>query len=184
MKAADLVIDIGPKAGVNGGQLMFHGTHKELKKEKNSLTAQYLNGDLKIEIPKKRKWTDSITINGARQHNLKNITVKIPLNVFTVVSGISGSGKSTLIKSILHPALVKALGGYGSKIGQFDSLTGATKNITGVEFIDQNPIGKSSRSNPVTYIKAYDEIRNLDRDGLQITYTSKRKSALATSQTT
>jgi len=161
MKAADLVIDIGPKAGVNGGQLMFHGTHKELKKEKNSLTAQYLNGDLKIEIPKKRKWTDSITINGARQHNLKNITVKIPLNVFTVVSGISGSGKSTLIKSILHPALVKALGGYGSKIGQFDSLSGPTKNITGVEFIDQNPIGKSSRSNPVTYIKAYDEIRNL-----------------------
>ena len=161
MKAADLVIDIGPKAGMHGGELMFHGTHSQLKVEKESLTAQYLNGDLKIEIPKKRNWTDSLTINGARQHNLKNITVEIPLNVLTVVSGISGSGKSTLIKSIFYPALVKALGGYGPKAGQFDSLTGSVKNISGVEFVDQNPIGKSSRSNPVTYIKAFDEIRNL-----------------------
>ena len=161
MKAADLVIDIGPKAGMHGGELMFHGTLSELKKETKSLTAQYLNGDLKIEIPKKRKWTDSILIEGARQHNLKNISVKIPLNVLTVVSGISGSGKSTLIKNIFYPALVKALGGYGTKIGQFDKLSGSIKNITGVEFIDQNPIGKSSRSNPVTYVKAYDEIRNL-----------------------
>ena len=161
MKAADLVIDIGPKAGMHGGELMFHGTHNELKNEKISLTAQYLNGDLEIEIPQKRNWTDSLVINGARQHNLKNIDVKIPLNVLTVVSGISGSGKSTLIKNIFYPALVKSLGGYGPKIGQFDSLTGSVKNISGVEFIDQNPIGKSSRSNPVTYIKAYDEIRNL-----------------------
>ena len=161
MKAADLVIDIGPKAGMHGGELMFHGTHNELKNEKISLTAQYLNGDLQIEIPQKRNWTDSLVINGARQHNLKNIDVKIPLNVLTVVSGISGSGKSTLIKNIFYPALVKSLGGYGPKIGQFDSLTGSVKNISGVEFIDQNPIGKSSRSNPVTYIKAYDEIRNL-----------------------
>ena len=164
MKAADMVIDMGPMAGIHGGQLMFQGTHSELAHEKISLTAQYLNGDLKIEIPKKRNWTDSLIIKGARQHNLKNITVEIPLNVLTVVSGISGSGKSTLIKSIFYPALVKALGGYGPKIGQFDSLTGSVKNISGVEFIDQNPIGKSSRSNPVTYIKAYDEIRNLYAD--------------------
>ena len=161
MKAADLVIDMGPMAGIHGGEVMFHGTHKEIKNEKESLTAQYLNGDLNIDIPKKRSWTDSLKIKGARQHNLKNITVEIPLNVLTVVSGISGSGKSTLIKNIFYPALVKALGGYGPKTGQFGSLTGNIKNISGVEFIDQNPIGKSSRSNPVTYIKAYDEIRNL-----------------------
>ena len=161
MKAADLVIDMGPMAGIHGGEVMFHGTHSEMKHEKLSLTAQYLNGDLRIDIPKKRSWTDSLIITGARQHNLKNITVEIPLNVLTVVSGISGSGKSTLIKNIFYPALVKALGGYGPKSGQFDSLTGSIKNISGVEFIDQNPIGKSSRSNPVTYIKAYDEIRNL-----------------------
>jgi len=161
MKAADLVIDMGPMAGIHGGEVMFHGTHKEIKNEKESLTAQYLNGDLNIDIPKKRSWTDSLKIKGARQHNLKNITVEIPLNVLTVVSGISGSGKSTLIKNIFYPALVKALGGYGPKTGQFDSLSGNIKNISGVEFIDQNPIGKSSRSNPVTYIKAYDEIRNL-----------------------
>jgi len=161
MKAADLVIDMGPMAGIHGGEVMFHGTHKEIKNEKESLTAQYLNGDLNIDIPKKRSWTDSLKIKGARQNNLKNITVEIPLNVLTVVSGISGSGKSTLIKNIFYPALVKALGGYGPKTGQFGSLTGNIKNISGVEFIDQNPIGKSSRSNPVTYIKAYDEIRNL-----------------------
>ena len=161
MKAADLVIDMGPMAGMHGGEVMFHGTHKEIKNETESLTAQYLNGALNIDIPKKRSWTDSLKIKGARQHNLKNITVEIPLNVLTVVSGISGSGKSTLIKNIFYPALVKALGGYGPKSGQFDSLTGSIKNISGVEFIDQNPIGKSSRSNPVTYIKAYDEIRNL-----------------------
>lgn len=161
MKAADLVIDMGPEAGMHGGEVMFHGAHDKIKTEKVSLTAQYLNGALRIDIPKKRAWTDSLTIKGARQHNLKNINVTIPLNVLTVVSGISGSGKSTLIKSIFYPALVKALGGYGPKTGQFDSLSGSTKNISGVEFIDQNPIGKSSRSNPVTYIKAYDEIRNL-----------------------
>jgi len=161
MKAADLVIDMGPMAGIHGGEVMFNGTHKEIKKEKESLTAQYLNGDLNIDIPKKRTWTDALQIKGARQHNLKNIDVKIPLNVLTVVSGISGSGKSTLIKNIFYPALVKALGGYGPKTGQFDCLTGSIKNISAVEFIDQNPIGKSSRSNPVTYIKAFDEIRNL-----------------------
>jgi len=161
MKAADLVIDMGPMAGIHGGEVMFNGTHKEIKKEKKSLTAQYLNGDLNIDIPKKRTWTDALQIKGARQHNLKNIDVKIPLNVLTVVSGISGSGKSTLIKNIFYPALVKALGGYGPKTGQFDCLTGSIKNISAVEFIDQNPIGKSSRSNPVTYIKAFDEIRNL-----------------------
>ena len=161
IKAADLVIDIGPKAGIHGGKVMFSGTYKEIENERNSLTAQYLNGNLKIKIPKKRSFTNTIEIKGARQHNLKNINVKIPLNALTVVSGVSGSGKSSLIKNILHPALVKTLGGYGPKIGQFDSLTGSLKNISAVEFIDQNPIGKSSRSNPVTYIKAYDDIRNL-----------------------
>ena len=161
IKAADLVVDIGPEAGINGGELTFRGTIKEIVKERNSLTAQYLNGNLNIKIPKKRSFTNTIKINGARQHNLKNISVKIPLNVLTVVSGVSGSGKSSLIKNILYPALVKKLGGYGPKVGQFDSLTGDLKNISAVEFIDQNPIGKSSRSNPVTYIKAYDDIRNL-----------------------
>ena len=161
IKAADLVVDIGPKAGIHGGELMFRGTFKEIEKEKDSLTAQYLNGNLNIKIPKKRSFTNTIEINGARQHNLKNINVKIPLNALTVVSGVSGSGKSSLIKNILYPALVKKLGGYGPKAGQFDSLTGNLKNISAVEFIDQNPIGKSSRSNPVTYIKAYDDIRNL-----------------------
>ena len=161
IKAADLVVDIGPKAGIHGGELMFRGTFKEIEKEKDSLTAQYLNGNLNIKIPKKRNFTNTIEINGARQHNLKNINVKIPLNALTVVSGVSGSGKSSLIKNILYPALVKKLGGYGPKAGQFDSLTGNLKNISAVEFIDQNPIGKSSRSNPVTYIKAYDDIRNL-----------------------
>ena len=161
IKAADLVVDIGPKAGINGGELIFRGTFKEIEKERDSLTAQYLNGNLNIKIPKKRSFTNTIEINGARQHNLKNINVKIPLNALTVVSGVSGSGKSSLIKNILYPALVKKLGGYGPKAGQFDSLTGNLKNISAVEFIDQNPIGKSSRSNPVTYIKAYDDIRNL-----------------------
>ena len=161
IKAADLVVDIGPKAGINGGELIFRGTFKEIEKERDSLTAQYLNGNLNIKIPKKRSFTNTIEINGARQHNLKNINVKIPLNALTVVSGVSGSGKSSLIKNILYPALVKKLGGYGPKSGQFDSLTGNLKNISAVEFIDQNPIGKSSRSNPVTYIKAYDDIRNL-----------------------
>ena len=161
IKAADLVIDIGPKAGIHGGKVMFSGTYKEIENERDSLTAQYLNGNLKIKIPKKRSFTNTIEIKGARQHNLKNINVKIPLNALTVVSGVSGSGKSSLIKNILHPALVKTLGGYGPKAGQFDALTGSLKNISAVEFIDQNPIGKSSRSNPVTYIKAYDDIRNL-----------------------
>ena len=161
IKAADLVVDIGPKAGIHGGELIFRGHFKEIEKERDSLTAQYLNGNLNIKIPKKRNFTNTIEINGARQHNLKNINVKIPLNALTIVSGVSGSGKSSLIKNILYPALVKKLGGYGPKAGQFDSLTGNLKNISAVEFIDQNPIGKSSRSNPVTYIKAYDDIRNL-----------------------
>lgn len=161
MQAADHIIDIGPEAGTLGGEVMFEGNHKQLQKETVSLTAQYLNGMLSIEVPQKRNWTDFITIKGARQHNLKNIDVKIPLNTLTVISGVSGSGKSTLIKGIFYPALVKALGGYGTKAGQFDKLEGAIQNIDGVEFVDQNPIGKSSRSNPVTYIKAYDEIRNL-----------------------
>jgi excinuclease ABC subunit A len=161
MKAADMIIDIGPKAGIHGGEIMFQGHYNKIKNEIKSLTSQYLNGRKKVDIPKKRNWTDSIQINGARQHNLKNITVAIPLNILTVISGLSGSGKSTLIKNIFYPALVKALGGYGSKSGQFDSITGEINKIDSVEFVDQNPIGRSSRSNPVTYLKAYDDIRNL-----------------------
>ena len=161
MKAADMIIDIGPKAGMQGGQVMFQGPYNKIKNEEKSLTSDYLNGRKQIEIPKKRNWTNSIQINGARQHNLKNITVAIPLNVLTVISGMSGSGKSTLVKNILYPALIKALGGYGIKSGQFDSISGEINKINSVEFIDQNPIGRSSRSNPVTYLKAYDEIRSL-----------------------
>jgi excinuclease ABC subunit A len=161
MKAADLIIDMGPLAGMHGGELVFSGTHAQIETDKKSMTAKYLNGTLNIDIPKKRSWTDAIKITGARQNNLKNVDVSIPLNVLTVVSGVSGSGKSSLIKNIFYPALVKALGGYGPKAGHYDSLTGAINQIKSVEFIDQNPIGKSSRSNPVTYIKAYDEIRNL-----------------------
>ncbi len=161
MKAADLIIDMGPMAGNLGGEIIFKGTYQEILKDKNSLTGKYLNGNYAINIPKKRSWKDYIIIKGARQYNLKNIDVKIPLNVLTVISGVSGSGKSTLIKNILYPSLLKALGEYGSKIGQFDGLDGNIKNISNVQFINQNPIGKSSRSNPVTYIKAYDEIRTL-----------------------
>ncbi len=161
MKAADLIIDMGPMAGNLGGEIMFKGTYQEILKDKNSLTGKYLNGNYAINIPKKRSWKDYIIIKGARQYNLKNIDVKIPLNVLTVISGVSGSGKSTLIKNILYPSLLKAIGEYGSKIGQFDGLEGNIKNISNVQFINQNPIGKSSRSNPVTYIKAYDEIRAL-----------------------
>ena len=122
MKAADLIIDMGPMAGNLGGEIIFKGTYQEILKDKNSLTGKYLNGNYAINIPKKRSWKDYIIIKGARQYNLKNIDVKIPLNVLTVISGVSGSGKSTLIKNILYPSLLKALGEYGSKMGQFDGL--------------------------------------------------------------
>ncbi len=161
MKAADQVIDIGPKAGTHGGKVVANGTLKEVLKTK-SLTASYLNGSMSIEIPEKRRpFTNYIEIKGARENNLKNINVLFPLNVLTVVTGVSGSGKSTLVKKLLYPILLKEVGGYGEKAGQFTNVEGKYKDIKHVEFVDQNPIGRSSRSNPVTYIKAYDDIRSL-----------------------
>jgi excinuclease ABC subunit A len=161
MKAADEIIDIGPEAGTFGGEIMNQGTFAEILKGQ-SLTAQYLNGTLKIEVPAKRRTSKStITVSGARQNNLKNIDATFPLGAFTAVTGVSGSGKSTLVKKILYPALQREISGFGEKPGQFTALEGSFSSIKNVEFIDQNPIGRSSRSNPVTYIKAYDDIRNL-----------------------
>ncbi len=162
MEASDYLIDLGPKAGHLGGKLVFQGGHSQLEKAKDSLTAKYLTGELDLPVPKNRRnWKKFIGIEGASHNNLKNIDVKIPLGVLNVVSGVSGSGKSSLVKSILFPALKKLKEGYSEKTGTFKQLTGDYDAITGVEFVDQNPIGKSSRSNPVTYIKAYDEIRQL-----------------------
>ncbi|MBW6534679.1 MAG: excinuclease ABC subunit UvrA [Mariniphaga sp.] len=162
IRAADQVIDIGPFAGQHGGEVVFQGTHEELEKKPESLTTKYLTGVEKIEVPKqRRKWTNFIEILGARENNLKNLTVKFPLNTLTVVTGVSGSGKSSLVSKILFPALTKIKGGYGERTGHHDAVKGDYKMISAIEFIDQNPIGKSSRSNPVTYLKAYDEIRKL-----------------------
>lgn len=161
MNAADQVIDIGPEAGTHGGEVVANGTMADILKS-TSLTASYLNGTKKIEVPKKRRnFTNFIRINGARENNLKNIDVTFPLGILTVVTGVSGSGKSTLVKKLLYPIVLKEIGGYGEKAGQFTSIEGEYKNIKNVEFVDQNPIGRSSRSNPVTYIKAYDDIRSL-----------------------
>jgi len=161
MLAADYIIDIGPEAGTNGGEVIFEGKYEDLLKAKNSHTANYLQGTDQIEIPAKKEARKFIELKGARENNLKNIDVKFPLHCFTVVTGVSGSGKSSLIKKILFPALKKRLGGYGEKTGKHSNFEGAWQDISDVEFIDQNPIGKSSRSNPVTYIKAYDDIRQL-----------------------
>lgn len=163
MEAADYIIDIGPDAGANGGQVMFEGEFKDILKSKDTWTGKYLSGEVAIEMPKqRRKWSDSITVKGARENNLKNIDVKFPLHTLTAVTGVSGSGKTSLVKRILIPALQKMLGNYtGEQTGAFDGLEGDMKTIRQVEMVDQNPIGKSSRSNPVTYVKAYDEIRNL-----------------------
>jgi len=162
IRAADEVIDIGPLAGQHGGEVVFQGNHTELKKKPESLTTKYLTGIEKIEIPKqRRKWTNSIEVIGARENNLKNVRVRFPLNTMTVVTGVSGSGKSSLVTKILTPALTKILGGYGERTGHHDAILGDYKMLEAIEFIDQNPIGKSSRSNPVTYLKAYDEIRKL-----------------------
>ena len=161
MKAADMIIDIGPEAGTFGGELVAQGTYDEILKS-DSLTSQYLNGKLEIEVPKKRRTSKSyIEILGARENNLKNVDVKFPLEMLTVVTGVSGSGKSTLVKKILFPAMQKQLDGMGEKAGQFTELRGYYHQIHHIEYIDQNPIGRSSRSNPVTYIKAYDDIREL-----------------------
>ncbi|KAA3648986.1 MAG: excinuclease ABC subunit A [Bacteroidetes bacterium] len=161
IKAADEVIDLGPLAGREGGELVFQGSQQDLLKA-DTLTAKYIRKELKVIADKKaRKWNNSIKVIGARENNLKGINVEIPLNAMTVVSGVSGSGKTSLIKKIVYPAIQKRLGGYGDKTGYFEKLEGEIDLIQEVQYIDQNPIGKSSRSNPVTYIKAYDEIRNL-----------------------
>lgn len=161
MKAADYIIDIGPEAGTYGGKVVAEGTYNAILKS-DSLTAAYLNKKLQIPVPKvRRNIKKQLQIIGAREHNLKNIDVVFPLNNLTVVTGVSGSGKSTLVSKILYPALQKKIGGYGEKVGQFTKLEGDYNAVEHVEFIDQNPIGRSSRSNPVTYIKAYDDIRTL-----------------------
>ncbi len=161
MKAADQVIDIGPAAGTHGGEVVANGTFEEILSA-SSLTAHYLNGIEAIDIPLKRRTPGGfIKINGARENNLKNIDVTFPLNILTVITGVSGSGKSTLVKKLLYPIILKEVGGYGQKPGQYTSVEGKYQSIKHVEFVDQNPIGRSSRSNPVTYIKAYDDIRSL-----------------------
>ncbi len=161
MKAADMIIDIGPEAGTFGGNLVAQGTFDEILKS-TSLTAKYLNGDLKIEVPRiRRKSSTYIEILGARENNLQNVDVKFPLEMLTVITGVSGSGKSTLVKKILFPAMQKKIEGIGEKAGQFTEMRGYYHKIQHIEYVDQNPIGRSSRSNPVTYIKAYDDIRDL-----------------------
>jgi len=162
IKAADQIIDIGPMAGIHGGELVFQGTFEEIIKEKNNLTGDYLSGKRKvIEKPIRRKWKDFIEIVGARENNLKNITVKFPLKCLVAVTGVSGSGKTSLVKTILFPSLKKLFDGYNEKTGKHDRVTGDYKLIQAIEMIDQNPIGRSSRSNPATYVKAYDDIRQL-----------------------
>lgn len=162
MKASDQIIDIGPDAGVHGGELLFQGPIEELISSANTYTAKYLRGEEKIFIKNgNRSWKDYILVKGARENNLKNLTVKFPLNTLTVVTGVSGSGKSTLVKKVLYPALGKMLGTVIDESGKYDRIEGDYKSINQIEFVDQNPIGKSSRSNPVTYVKAYDAIRTL-----------------------
>ena len=161
MKAADNIIDIGPEAGTFGGHVVAQGTYADILAS-DSLTAKYLNESLKIEVPKTRRTSKYyIDIIGARENNLKNIDAHFPLGMLTVITGVSGSGKSTLVKKILYPALQKKLTDFGDKPGQFSALEGNFSNVKHIEFVDQNPIGRSSRSNPVTYIKAYDDIRAL-----------------------
>ncbi len=167
MRAADLLIDIGPKAGVNGGEIVFRGKISDETAhgdESRSLTLQYLGGERPRYVRKKRKWTYSIKVEGAMEHNLKDINVKFPLGVLTVVTGVSGSGKSSLVGDILYPAVYRELNHTGSAPGTFRGLSGNMDRITQVEYVDQNPIGKSSRSNAVTYLKIYDEIRKLLSD--------------------
>jgi excinuclease ABC subunit A len=161
MKQADMIIDIGPEAGTHGGNLVAQGTFDEILKS-DSLTAKYLNGEMEIKVPRtRRKWSTYIDILGARENNLQNLDVRFPLECLTVITGVSGSGKSTLVKKILFPAIQKRLEGVGEKAGQFTDMQGHYHRIHHIEYVDQNPIGRSSRSNPVTYIKAYDDIRDL-----------------------
>ena len=161
MKAADYIIDIGPEAGTHGGEVVAAGTYEQLLKA-DTLTGKYLSGRLSIEPPKKRRTSPHyISLIGCRENNLKNIDVTFPLDMLAVVTGVSGSGKSTLIKKLLYPAMQKELNASNEKIGQFTRIEGKYKQLQSVEFVDQNPIGKSSRSNPITYLKVYDDIRNL-----------------------
>lgn len=162
MKQSDHIVDMGPRAGIYGGEVMYNGSSKDITKSEKSLTGKYLSGE--FSVSKKttvRKPTNFIEVKGASQHNLKNIDAKFPLNVLTVVSGVSGSGKTTLVKKILYPSLMQQFEGIVEKPGAHREITGDLKRIFGVELIDQNPLGKSSRSNPVTYVKAYDGIRDL-----------------------
>ena len=162
MREADHIIDMGPLASHLGGEIVAEGNFDEIVANPRSLTGRYLKGELKIEPPKMiRKWNRSIKVEGGKQNNLKNITVEFPLNVLCVISGVSGSGKTTLVKQILYPALQKIKGEFADKVGLHKAVTGDIESIAQIEMVDQNPIGKSSRSNPVTYIKAYDEIRDL-----------------------
>ncbi len=162
MQAADEILDIGPMAGIYGGEVVFQGTHSQLIKAKNSLTADYLTGKASIPVPtRRRKSVNKLSITGARHHNLKNIDVDFPLHSLVCVTGVSGSGKSTLVKEILLPAVRNGLHLYGDKPGDYKSFSGDLKLVKNVEFVDQNPIGKSSRSNPITYVKAFDDIREL-----------------------
>lgn len=165
IKAADEIIDMGPHAGNHGGKIVFQGNFDELLSESDSLTAQYLAHQKSIRVPdERRKWKEYIEVKGAREHNLKNIHLKLPLNALTVISGVSGSGKTTLVKHILYRAIKKHYGGHSDKTGDFDSLNGDLASLGGIEMVDQNPIGRSSRSNPATYVKAYDDIRALFAD--------------------
>jgi excinuclease ABC subunit A len=165
IKASDQLIDIGPHAGSNGGELVFQGSVEEILDHETSLTGNYLSGKLKIEIPaSRRKWHDFIELRGVRENNLKNINVKFPLKVMTVITGVSGSGKTSLVKRVLYPALKKIYGGYAERTGKFDRMEGEYSRITAIEMIDQNPIGRSTRSNPATYVKAFDDIRTLFAD--------------------
>lgn len=172
IRAADHIVDVGPRAGEKGGEIVFCGKIEDLYLAENSLTADYLTHRRSIELPATaRGWSNAITIKGARENNLKNIDIKIPLGVMTCITGVSGSGKSSLAKGILYPALHRELAETGDKPGEFSSLEGDVKMITAVEIVDQNPIGKSSRSNPVTYLKAYDEIRKLYAEQPQAIHT-------------
>ncbi|MFZ1806651.1 MAG: excinuclease ABC subunit UvrA [Cyclobacteriaceae bacterium] len=165
MRAADQIIDIGPDAGAHGGELVYQGTLKELNGKILSHTTNYLSKKEEIKVPaKRRKWKDAIIVSGARENNLKNLTVEFPLGILTVITGVSGSGKSTLIKKILYPAIGRVNGSVADTPGKYDKLEGDIARISQVEFVDQNPIGKSSRSNPISYVKAYDAIRQLYAD--------------------
>ncbi len=160
--SSDIIIDIGPLAGEHGGNVVFNGSYDELIKSSDSLTSDYITGKKNIPLPTfRRKWNNFIKVNGARENNLKSISVKFPLNVLSVITGVSGSGKSSLVRKILFSALKKHYGGVSEKSGKFDKLEGDLRNISDVEFVDQNPIGRSTRSNPATYVKAFDDIRNL-----------------------